>query len=88
MELEGYEKQLQEFEAFGDLQDIKRYSKKAEALHVRLDEAAERIEGFNLEEEAFDWDRSQYPLRNKLVKTLDPYRNLYNTIVEFQLKHE
>ena len=88
MELEGYEKQLQEFETFGDLQDIKRYSKKAEALHARLEEAAEKIEGFHLEEEAFDWDRSHYPLRNKLVKTLDPYLNLYKTVVEFQSKHE
>ena len=88
MELEGYQKQLQEFESFGDLQDIKRYSKKAEALHVRLEEAAEKIEGFNTEEEAFDWDRSQYPLRNKLVKILDPYRNLFKTVVAFQTKYE
>ena len=88
LELEGYDKQLQEFETYGDLQEIKRYLKKAEALHGRLEEAAERIEGFNAEEEAFDWDRSQYPLRNKLVKILDPYRNLYKTVVEFQSKHE
>jgi dynein heavy chain len=86
--LEGYDKQLQEFEMYGDLQDIKRYLKKAEALHSRLEEAAERIEGFHTEEEAFDWDRSQYPLRNKLVKILDPYRNLYKTVVDFQSKHE
>ena len=88
MELEGYEKQLQDFETFSDLQDIKRYSKKADALHGRLEEAAERIEGFNVEEEAFEWERSHYPLRNKLVKVLDPYLNLYKTIVEFQTKNE
>lgn len=73
---------------FSDLQDVKRYLKKAEALCSRLEEAAERIEGFHMEEEAFDWDKSHYPLRNKLVKTLDPYLHLYKIIVEFQTKHE
>jgi len=63
---------------------VNRYKKKADALRVRLEEAAEKIEGFNLEEDAFDWDRSQYPMKAKLVKVLDPYLNLYKTIVDFQ----
>ena len=88
LELEGYEKQLQELDTFGDLQEVKRYLKKAQALNARLEEAAERIEGFNIEEDAFEWDRSQYPQRSKLVKTLDPYFNLYKTVVDFQNKHE
>lgn len=88
MELEGYQTQLQEFTSFGDLQEVKRYLKKAQALNTRLEEAAEKIEGFNLEEDAFDWDRSQYPLRSKLGKTLDPYLNLFKTITSFQDKHE
>ena len=87
-ELESYEKQLQEFESFGDLQEVRRYQKKAVAMKTRLEEALEKIEGFNTEEDAFDWERSQYPLRNKLVSTLDPYNKLYNTIIEFQDKHE
>ena len=88
MELEGYQTQLQEFSSFGDLQEIKRYLKKAQALHARLEEAAEKIEGFNLEEDAFDWDRSQYPLRRQLVKTLDPYLNLFKTVTDFEAKNE
>lgn len=87
-ELESYEKQLKEFETFGDLQEVGRYQKKAQAMKTRLEEALEKIEGFNAEEDAFDWDRSQYPLRNKLVNILDPYLKLYNTIIEFQDKHE
>lgn len=67
---------------------MNRYLKKAEGLSTRLEEAAEKIEGFNQEEDAFDWSRSQYPLRGKVVKTLEPYLNLYKTIVEFQTKHE
>ena len=87
-ELESYEKQLQEFETFGDLQEVRRYKKKAAAMKSRLEEALEKIEGFNAEEDAFDWERSQYPQRNKLVSTLDPYHKLYTTIIEFQDKHE
>lgn len=88
MELDGYKKQLEEFASFGDIQEVKRYLKKAGALMARLEEAAERIEGFNLEEDAFDWERSKYPLRNQLVNTLSPYVTLYKTIVNFQEKHE
>ncbi len=122
LELEGYDKQLKEFETFGDLQEVKRYFKKAQvrqwkeslnlkhfenlhpslppslppshppslpqALNSRLEEAAEKIEGFNLEEDAFDWERSQYPVRNKLVNTLSPYLKLYETICTFEDKHE
>lgn len=88
MELEGYQAQLQEFSSFGDLQEMKRYLKKAQTLHTKLEEAAEKIEGFNLEEDAFDWERSQYPLRGQLVKTLDPYYSLFKTITDFNDKHE
>ena len=86
--MESYEKQLKEFETFGDLQEVRRYQKKAQAMKARLEEAHEKIEGFNAEEDAFDWERSQYPLKNKLVNQLDPYRKLYNTIIEFQDKNE
>ena len=78
---------MAEFETFDDLQEVKRYLKRAQGLSKRLEEAAEKIEGFNLEEDAFDWDRSQYPLKAKLVKQLDPYFNLYKTVVEFDTKH-
>lgn len=72
----------------GDLQEVNRYNKKADSLKVRLEEATEKVEGFNLEEDAFDWERSQYPLKAKLVKNLDPYLNLYKTIVDFQNKYK
>ncbi len=87
-ELEGYETQLNEFTSFGDLEEIQRYLKKSQALHAKLEEATEKIEGFNLEEDAFDWERSQYPLRSQLVKTLDPYRNLFKTVTDFEEKNQ
>jgi len=86
--LESYERQIEELKGLGDLQEINRYNKKADALRVRLEEATEKIEGFNQEEDAFDWERSQYPIKSKLVKVLDPYLNLYKTIVDFQTKHK
>ena len=86
-ELKTYETQMAELQSFGDLMEVNRYLKRAEALSTRLDEAADKIEGFNKEEDAFDWDRSQYPLRAKLSKTLDPFLNLYKSITEFQKKH-
>lgn len=78
---------MEELETFDDLLEVSRYLKRSQALATRLAEAAEKIEGFNLEEDAFDWDRSQYPLKTKLVKTLDPFLNLYKTIVTFQNKN-
>ena len=87
-ELESYERQIDELKGLGDLQEVNRYNKKAVALRVRLEEATEKIEGFNQEEDAFDWDRSQYPVKAKLQKVLDPYLNLYKTIVDFQNKYK
>lgn len=78
---------MAELETYDDLREVNRYLKRARGLSNRLEEAAEKIEGFNLEEDAFDWDRSQYPVKAKLVKNLDPYLNLYKTIVDFQNKH-
>ena len=78
---------MAELENYDDLLEINRYLKKAQGLSTRLEEAAEKIEGFNMEEDAFDWDRSQYPLKSKLVKILDPYLNLYKTVTDFQNKH-
>lgn len=59
-----------------------------QALNSRLEEAAEKIQSFNEEEDAFEWDRSQYPLRSKLVNTLGPYLKLYQTISDFENKHK
>ncbi len=78
---------MAELEGFDDLTEVNRYLKRARGLSTRLEEATEKIEGFNLEEDAFDWDRSQYPLKATLGKTLDPYLNLYKTMVDFQNKH-
>ena len=53
-----------------------------------MEEAQTKIEGFNMEEDAFEWQRTQYPLKSQLVNTLEPYQKLYGTILEFNTKHE
>ncbi|XP_033097643.1 dynein heavy chain 7, axonemal-like isoform X2 [Anneissia japonica] len=87
-ELDGYSKQLEEFQTFGDLSEISRYLKKAQALSTRLDAAAEKIDGFNTEEESFGWQTSSYPKRLTIINTLQPYYKLYETTVEFNNKHK
>nr|XP_051704293.1 dynein axonemal heavy chain 7 isoform X3 [Oryctolagus cuniculus] len=86
-ELESYAKQAEEFYSFGDLQDVQRYLKKAQTLNAKLDLAADKIEQFNAEEEAFGWITSTYPQRKKIQDGLNPYLRLYETAVEFSNKH-
>ena len=42
-ELEGYNKQLEEFETFGDVSEVSRYLKKAQTLNTRLEAAQEKV---------------------------------------------
>ncbi|XP_044097135.1 dynein axonemal heavy chain 7 [Neovison vison] len=86
-ELESYAKQAEEFYSFGDLQDVQRYLKKAQTLNGKLDLAADKIEQFNAEEEAFGWLPSIYPQRKKIQDGLNPYLRLYETAVEFSNKY-
>ena len=43
-ELEGYAKQMEEFETFGDLQEVRRYMKKAQALNSKLEDAQAKVQ--------------------------------------------
>ncbi|XP_006082785.1 LOW QUALITY PROTEIN: dynein heavy chain 7, axonemal [Myotis lucifugus] len=86
-ELESYAKQSEEFYSLGDLQDVQRYLKKAQTLNGKLDLAADKIEQFNAEEEAFGWPPSLYPQRKKIQDSLNPYLRLYETAVEFSNKY-
>nr|XP_033800562.1 dynein heavy chain 7, axonemal [Geotrypetes seraphini] len=87
-ELESYSKQVEEFVTFGELHDVNRYLRKAQALNTKLDAAVEKIEQFNKEEEAFGWETSQYPERKKIQDSLNPFLRLYETTVEFSTKHK
>jgi dynein heavy chain len=83
-ELEQLNGQLVEFKDLGNLDEVSKYLKKAETLQGKLETGQQRIEEFNNEEEAFEWEISQYPQRTKLVQELDPFLKLYQTITEFR----
>ncbi|KAF6028575.1 DNAH7 [Bugula neritina] len=86
-ELEGYNKQVEEFATYGDMSDIQKYLKKAQNLDGKLQTAYEKIEAFNVEEESFGWDTTQYPQRQGILNTLKPYLQLYEMTVEFNNKY-
>ncbi|XP_069471802.1 dynein axonemal heavy chain 7 isoform X2 [Ambystoma mexicanum] len=87
-ELESYAKQIEEFSTFGDIQEINKYLKKAQALNGKLDTAITKIDQINVEEEAFGWSSSQYPQRKKVQEALNPFLRLYDTTVEFNTKYK
>ncbi|XP_075466156.1 dynein axonemal heavy chain 7 [Ascaphus truei] len=87
-ELETYAKQVEEFVAFGDFQEVNKYLRKAQAMNSKLDIAAEKIDQLNAEEEAFGLAASQYPQRKKIQDSLNPFLKLYETTVEFNTKHK
>lgn len=61
-----YHKQVEEFESFGEVEELPKYLKKALNLDGKLDAALEKVDRFNEEEQAFGWELSQYPLRKKV----------------------
>ncbi|PSN56752.1 Dynein heavy chain 7 [Blattella germanica] len=87
-DLETYEKQLEEFETYGNIEELPKYLKKAQHLDNRIQSALDKIDRFNEEEVAYGWEQSQYPLRKKLAEKLAPYKKLYENATEFIAKHD
>ncbi|XP_064598423.1 dynein axonemal heavy chain 7-like [Liolophura sinensis] len=87
-ELEGYAKQVEEFQTFGEMNDIQKYLRKAQNLDSKLQTAADKIEAFNQEEESFGWQTTAYPQRQTILNTLKPYHQLYEMTVEFNGKYK
>jgi dynein heavy chain len=65
-DLESYEKQLDEFKTYGNLEDLPKYLKKVQHLDTRIRNALDKIDHFNDEETAYSWEQSQYPLQRKV----------------------
>ena len=47
-----------------------------------------KIDGFNQEEESYDWPLSQYPERKEIQEQLAPFLRLYETASEFRTQHQ
>ncbi|KAK9537950.1 hypothetical protein VZT92_005520 [Zoarces viviparus] len=87
-ELESYSEQMMEYTSFGELTDLSNYLKKSKTLNAKLELAMEKIDEFNLEEEAFSWSVSQYPQRKKIQDQLTPFLSLYETATAFLNQNE
>ncbi|XP_049904030.1 dynein axonemal heavy chain 7 [Epinephelus moara] len=87
-ELESYSVQVEEFINFGELTDLSMYLKKSQALSAKLELAMEKINDFNLEEEAYGWSVSQYPQRKTIQDKLTPFLRLYETATDFLNQYE
>ena len=65
-ELETYNKQVEELAELGELAELPRYLRRAQALEERLQQALDRTAAINDEEEAFQWDTTNYPRRKEV----------------------
>ncbi len=77
---------MEELNNCGEISELPKYFKKAQNLEQKLMAANERIEQFNSEEEAFNYEATQYPLRLQTLNTLQPFSKLYEIGVEFTNK--
>lgn len=82
-DLDNYWEQVQEYDQFGEFEQLEKYKKKAQVLDNRLINAMEKIDRINEEETSFGWELSQYPLRKQTHEKLGPYKKLYDSGQEF-----
>ena len=87
-ELETYNHQVDDFYTYGNIDDLPRYMKKAQTLNTKLALCREKIEQFNMEENAFEWELTNYPLMQATMDKLNPFLNLYETSMEFMNKQK
>ena len=88
MDLHGYSKQLEEFAAFAEPDEVDKYFQKAQKLQNKLDLALEKIDQFNLEEESYGWETSVYPIRGEVSNQLAPYFRLYEACSNFKKEQD
>jgi dynein heavy chain len=67
-ELESYTKQVEEFQYFGELDELPKYLKRAQTLDAKLQAASDKADKFNREEEMFEWETTNYPLRKQVSR--------------------
>ena len=71
---------------WGDVNEVSRYLKKAQALDNKLLLAAEKIDAFNVEETSFGWEQTTYPKRAEILVAMKPFLTLYETANDFETK--
>jgi dynein heavy chain len=80
--------QVDDFYTYGNVDELAKYLKKAQTLNTKLELCREKIEQFNMEETAFEWELTGYPLMQATVDKLNPFLGLYETSMEFMNKQK
>ncbi|KAK5646415.1 hypothetical protein RI129_004879 [Pyrocoelia pectoralis] len=86
-ELDLYATLIEEFEYFGNIDELPEYYKKAEYLDTKLVQALGKIDAFNEEEAAYGFELSQYPLRKIIHEKLGPFKKLFDYAMDFINQH-
>ena len=81
-------RQVDDFYTYGNVDDLAKYLKKAQTLNSKLELCREKIDQFNMEETAFEWELTGYPLMQATVDKLNPFLGLYETSMEFMNKQK
>jgi dynein heavy chain len=84
IELEGYSKQMEEYQTFGEYSEIHKYLKTAQRLQSKLENIGEKITNFNREETLIGWDLTKFPGLQSTIDLLAPFLTLYQISVDFQ----
>lgn len=87
-DLDVYWEQVQDYENWGEIEQLAKYKKKAGILDSRLVTALEKIERINEEEASYGWELSQYPLRKQTHDKLTPYKKLFDAGQDFIEKRD
>lgn len=73
---------------WGEVDELPKYLKKAQALDEKLQLAADTIESFNTEETSFGWELTVYPARLQILAVLKPFLSLYEISNDYREKSE
>ena len=76
-----YEKQLEDLKSCGNLEDLPKYLKKVQHLDARIHNALDKIQCFNAEEDAYGWERSQFPLQEQVRHCLHIIIILFTSVL-------
>ncbi len=87
-EMEISNQQVDDFYSYGNVDELPKYMKKAQTLSTKLNLCKEKIQQFNMEEDAFGWQRTDYPLWQATVDKLKPFLGLYETSMAFVNKQK
>lgn len=87
-DLEVYWEQVQDYDNWGDINNLGKYKKKATVLDHKLMAASEKVDKINEEEASYGWPLSQYPLRKQTHDKLTPYKKLFDAAQTFMEKKD